>query len=143
MRVETLTLGIVAAVTSAMALCFWRASAGLTRKLAALTARCEGAISDKAALPNEVSALENEDNGRISRLEHDLRSPLGVIRGFSMLLREFVDNNAQELPEFPLRAVNGIDQAAQRMLQIIEAAAGEPAPRDRKQALVPGENQHR
>lgn len=144
MRVETLTLGIVAAAASAMDLYLWRTRASLTRRLAALAERCERAESDKTALESALVALKNEENGRISRLEHELRSPLGVIRGFSMLLNEFVDEHAQDLPKFPLRAVSGIDQAAQRMLQIIEAAAnGEPAPRSREEALVPGENQYR
>jgi len=77
-----------------------------------------------------LAARDTEHNERISRLEHDLKSPLGAILGFSTLLRELVHENLQEAPPAVLRSVNGIDQAARKMLQIIEAAsktAGEAA----------------
>lgn len=143
MRVETLILGIVAVAASAMDLYLWRTSANLARRVAALKGRCECAESEKRALESALASLKSEENNRISRLEHDLRSPLGVIRGFSTLLKEFVENHAQDLPKFPLRTVNGIDQAVERMLRIIEADTDGEAPRSREDALVQGENQYR
>jgi hypothetical protein len=52
-----------------------------------------------------------------------LKSPLGVILGFSMLLREYLEGRSEDLPPLPLRSINGIDQAAQKMVRIIESAA--------------------
>jgi signal transduction histidine kinase len=130
MRAETVTLGVVAAATAVVDLYLWR--------------RLARAEAEKTVLKSALSALKGDENGRISRLEHDLKSPLGVIRGFSTLLKEFVDQHSQDLPGFPLRTVNGIDQAAQKMLQIIEAAAEvESARATREEALVDGENKYR
>jgi signal transduction histidine kinase len=116
MRVETVALGVLAATAAAMDLYLWR-------RLATLAGRCERAESEKTALQSALSALKSDENGRILRLEHDLRSPLGVIRGFSRLLTEFADKHRDDLPGFPVRTVSGIDQAAQKMLQIVEDAA--------------------
>lgn len=102
MRAETISLGVVAAASAALAFYFWRANVGLK---------------------NALLALKSDENERISRLEHDLRSPLGALRGFSTLLREYVEKHSEALPAFPLKHVNGIDQAAHKILQIIEIAA--------------------
>ena len=102
MRVETISLGVVAAASAAIAVYFWRVNVGLK---------------------NALLALKSDENDRILRLEHDLRSPLGALRGFSTLLREYVEKHSDDLQAFPLKHVNGIDQAAHKMLQIIEIAA--------------------
>jgi len=98
MQVETVTLGMTAAAAGVIAVYLWRTNVLLARRLA-------------------------QESSRIARLEHDLRSPVGVIRGFSALLKEFADRHTADVPGFPLRTVDGIDQAAHKMLQIIEAAA--------------------
>jgi signal transduction histidine kinase len=106
MRVETIILGFWAAAASAVALLGWRKN---------------------ERLRTELSAREDLERERISRFEHDLKSPLGVILGFSMLLREFVDGHTEDFPPLTLRSINGIDQAAQKMVRIIESAAEGPA----------------
>jgi signal transduction histidine kinase len=128
MLVATIILGVWGAAASAVAWRLWRDKLGLLTRLQGLAADCEKAGSENQRLKTALSAHQSLENGRISRLEHDLKSPLGVILGYSMLLREFVQDHSSALPAFPLRSVDGIDQAAQKMLQIIEAAARPTAP---------------
>ena len=81
-----------------------------------------------------------QERERIARLGHDLRSPLGAIRGFSALLREFVSKHPEDLGAFPLRTLNGIDQASQKMLEIIETAEHESALANCEEAVVERES---
>jgi signal transduction histidine kinase len=113
MRTGTLIPGLLAAAMSAIALYFWRAKVRLQTQLRALDENYRRAESGR----------KREESDRIARLEHDLKSPLGVILGFAQLLREFAEGQAEKLPALPLRCIGGIDQASRKMLQIIEGAA--------------------
>jgi signal transduction histidine kinase len=128
MLVATIILGVWGAAASAAAWRLWRDKLGLLTRLQGLAADCEKAGSENQRLQTALSAHESLENGRLSRLEHDLKSPLGVILGYSMLLREFVQGRSDGLPALPLRSVDGIDQAAKKMVQIIEAAARPTVP---------------
>lgn len=89
-----------------------------------------------ADLAQALAARDIEHSQRISRLEHDLKSPLGAILGFSTLLRELVYENLSQAPPSVLKSVNGIDQAARKMLQIIEAAGAGNSQQDRQEAVI-------
>jgi signal transduction histidine kinase len=123
MRFETVILGLLAAAASAIALLLWRGKGKLHARLADLVEHCEAADLENERLRSDLSTREDQERGRIGRLEHDLKSPLGVILGFSMLLREYLEGRSEDLPPLPLRSINGIDQAAQKMVRIIESAA--------------------
>jgi signal transduction histidine kinase len=123
MRVETVILGLLAAAASAIALLLWRSKGKLHARLADLVEHCEAADLENERLRTDLSAREDQERERIVGLEHDLKSPLGVILGFSMLLREYLEGRSEDLPPLPLRSINGIDQAAQKMVRIIESAA--------------------
>jgi signal transduction histidine kinase len=127
MRVETVILGLLAAAASAIALLLWRSKGKLHARLADLVEHCEAADLENERLRTDLSAREDQERERIVGLEHDLKSPLGVILGFSMLLREYLEGRSEDLPPLPLRSINGIDQAAQKMVRIIESAAECPA----------------
>jgi signal transduction histidine kinase len=89
-----------------------------------------------AELAQALAGRDPEQDQRILRLEHDLKSPLGAILGFATLLREMVQADLKDSPPAVLKSINGIDQAARKMLRIIEdagetaakTAAAEPAP---------------
>jgi K+-sensing histidine kinase KdpD len=100
---------------------------GLLARLHELGEHCEKADSENECLRNALSAREDQERARILRLEHDLKSPLGVILGFSMLLREYLEEHSAILSPSAARSINGIDQAAQKMVRIIESAADSPA----------------
>ena len=112
-------LGLFAAAASAIAFLLWRGKVSLRTRLVALD-------SENERLRNVLSARKDQGNARILRLEHDLKSPLGVILGFSMLLREYVEEHPAGPPALPLRSINGIDQAARKMLRIVESASQSP-----------------
>jgi signal transduction histidine kinase len=140
MRVETVILGLLAASATAIALFLWRGNVTLHSRLAEVAARCEQADSENERLRSALSAREAQERGRIFRLEHDLKSPLGVILGFSMLLREYIEGQSEGPPPLPLRSINGIDQAAQKMVRIIESAADGPAAQASDEQAVVEEN---
>jgi signal transduction histidine kinase len=127
MRIETVIPGVLAAAAAAIALRVWRNNVTLRARSAGLVERGEKADAENGRLRSDLSARDDRERERICRLEHDLKSPLGVILGFSMLLREYVEGRAEDLPPLPLRSINGIDQAARKMLRIIESAAEGPA----------------
>ena len=85
MRIDVVLLTIFAAAASAIALLWWRRGRKLGRLVTDLAAQCAKAESDKASLTQALSVLDSEENERISRLEHDVKSSLGVILGFSSL----------------------------------------------------------
>jgi signal transduction histidine kinase len=137
MRVESVILALLAAAASAIAVLLWRTKVSLHARLAELVEHCETADLENERLRNALSAREDQECGRVFRLEHDLKSPLGVILGFSMLLREYLEGLSGDLAPLPLRSINGIDQAAQRMVRIIESAAeGTPSPDSGEEAVV-------
>jgi signal transduction histidine kinase len=124
MRLEELILAILAVTSSAIAVYLWRNKVALSRQVRSLTESCRATEAENDRLKQSLSARDHAVDQRMSRLEHDLKSPLGVILGFSTLLREFAQG--QSLPALPLRCISGIDQASRKMLRIIEAAAQGP-----------------
>lgn len=112
----------MAAVACATAFRLWRTTQATARRAA------ESAQA--------LAALDSEHSQRISRLEHDLKSPLGAMLGFSTLLRELVHENLTEAPPGVLKCVNGMEQAARKMLQIIEAAGSRNSHPDGQEAVI-------
>jgi len=94
----------------------------VTGRTAAPAEGGERTEAENTLLRTTVSALRREENKRIGQLCHDLKSPLGVIRGYSTLLREFIEKHPDDLRAFPQRTLNGIDEASQKMLEIIDTA---------------------
>jgi signal transduction histidine kinase len=140
MRIEAVILGLFAAASSTIALWSWRTNRKVLRRIAELSEQREKAESDKASLMQALSLRESEENERISRLEHDIKSSLGVILGFSALLRELVENDPKT-PQLPLNSINGIQQAAKKILFTIEAAVeGKYSRREQNEAVVQGKN---
>jgi signal transduction histidine kinase len=138
MRIEAVILGLFAAAASAIALWSWRKNRGILRQIAELSEQREKAEADKASLTETLALHESEENERIWRLEHDIKSSLGVILGFSALLRELAENNPGT-PSLPLNSINSIQQAAKKILHTIEAAVeGKDSRRD--EAVVEGKN---
>ena len=125
MPIDTTILGCLAAAASAIACSLWRAK----RK----------ADSDKAALIQELSLHAHQETERISRLEHDVKSSLGVILGFSTLLMEAAEQNQKDQP-LPLKNIQAIRQAANKILQIVEAAARGTNSRASQDLVVDGKN---
>jgi signal transduction histidine kinase len=120
MSIEVTILGLFVVVVSAIALLSWRRNRKIVRQLAALIAQCDQAESERASLIKAVSARHVEADERITRLEHDVKSPLGVILGFSALLRESLEHDPRA--PVPLKNINAIHQAATKILQIVDAA---------------------
>jgi signal transduction histidine kinase len=129
MRVETITLGLLAAAASSIAFLAWRSKVRLLARIAELD-------SENERLRSALIARKDRESGQLYRLEHDLKSPLGVILGFSTLLREYLEGHYKDLPQVPLRSINGIDQAARKMVQIIEAAADGTSCASGEEAMV-------
>ena len=121
MRIELTILGCLAAAASAIACSLWRTKRKIMHRLVDLTAQCEKAESDKAGLMRALSLRAHEETERISRLEHDVKSSLGVILGFSTLLMEAVEQDPRDRP-LPLKNIQAIRQAAEKILQIVDAA---------------------
>jgi signal transduction histidine kinase len=121
MRIDVVLLGLFAAAASAIALLSLLRSRKLGRRVIDLAAQCAKAESDNASLIRTLSSLDSEENDRISRLEHDVKSSLGVILGFSSLLRESVEKDPGT-PSLPLKNINAIHQAATKILQIVDGA---------------------
>jgi signal transduction histidine kinase len=134
MRTEEVALAAVAAAASIIALRWWRVNRAIAQRLAK-------AESDKARLEQALALREREENERICRLEHDLKSPLGAILGFSSLLGEFAEQNHGKLPPVPLKSISGIQQAARKMLQTIEAAVDRKySHQDREETVAQGKS---
>jgi signal transduction histidine kinase len=130
-------LGLFAGAASTIALLIWRRNRRIVRRLANLAAKCDQAESDKASLIRTFSIRNSEEDERFSRLEHDVKSSLGVILGFSSLLRELVEQNPGTAP-LPLKSINGIHQAATKILGTIDAAAKNRNSRDSQTIMVDG-----
>jgi signal transduction histidine kinase len=121
MWIEPVVLGVFAMSACIIAFLSWRTNRKIVRRLAKLAEQCEKAESDKASLTRTLSLRESEENERIFRLEHDVKSSLGVILGFSSLLRELVEHDSGTRP-VALKNINAIHQAATKILQTIDAA---------------------
>jgi signal transduction histidine kinase len=120
MRIEVVILGLFAVVVSTIALLSWRRNRKISRLIAVLTAQCDQAESEKASLIQALSAGDAEADERTARLEHDVKSPLGVILGFSALVRESLEHDPRAV--VPLKNISAIHQAATKILQIVDAA---------------------
>jgi len=127
---------LLAVTTSAIAFYFWRATAKLKFQLRALGEKGRKTESENAQLRESLAARRSQAHERIARLEHDLKSPLGVVLGFSTLLGEFAEKQPSKLPALPLRCVSGIEQASRKMLRIIEAAAQDSHSEGEREAAV-------
>jgi len=121
MRIEAVVLGFLATSASIIAFLSWRTNRKFARRLAKLAEQYEKAESEKASLTQTLSLRESEENERIYRLEHDVKSSLGVILGFSSLLRELVEHDSGT-PPVTLKNINAIHQAATKILQTIDKA---------------------
>jgi signal transduction histidine kinase len=121
MRIEAVVLGFCATSASIIAFLSWRTNRKIARRLAKLAEQCAEAESAKASLTQTLSVRESEENERIFRLEHDVKSSLGVILGFSSLLRELVEHDSGT-PPVALKNINAIHQAATKILQTIDEA---------------------
>src|SRR5580658_4372291 len=139
MRIEITILGCLAAAASAIACWLWQTKRKIVQRLADLTAQCEKAESDKAGLMRALSLRSHEETERIARLEHDVKSPLGVILGFSTLLMEAVEQDPRERP-LPLKNIQAIRQAATKILQIVDAAVQGTNSRASQDLVVDGKN---
>lgn len=120
MRVDVMILGGLAVAASAGAMVLWRANRKNLRRLASLTAQCEKAESENASLARALSLRAAEEDERFSRLEHDLKSPLGVILGFSSLLLESIEPNPIEAAG-SRKSITAIHKAATKILEIVDA----------------------
>jgi signal transduction histidine kinase len=121
MRIEAVVLLFFATSASIIAFLSWRTNRKIVRQLAKVSEQWEKAESDKASLLRTLSLRETEENERIYRLEHDVKSSLGVILGFSSLLRESVEHDSGT-PPVALKNINAIHQAATKILKTIDAA---------------------
>jgi K+-sensing histidine kinase KdpD len=122
MQAENVILGLWAGAASICAAYFWRAKAILQNRLLDSTDYGKKVDSENQRLVDVVSAHKHREQLRIARLEHDLKSPLCVVLGFSTLLRESLETPRQDSSHRLLSCVSGIDQAARKMVQIIESA---------------------
>lgn len=135
MRIEVPALGLFATAASTIALLSCLRNRKIERRLADLAAQRDQAESDKASLIRTLSSRKSEEDERFSHLEHDIKSSLGVILGFSSLLRELVERNPGT-PPLPLKNINGIHQAATKILQTIDAAIrGRKSPDEQAAAM--------
>jgi signal transduction histidine kinase len=123
MRIEVVALGLIATTGSLIAALAWWKSQGIARRLADVAAQRDRAESDRATLLGTLSSRNRAENERIYRLEHDIKSSLGVILGFSALLREKVEDDPAS--PLPLKNIDAIHQAATKILKTIEGAVAD------------------
>jgi signal transduction histidine kinase len=132
-------LGCFTLAASTIAWLVWRTNRQIARRLADLAEQCEKAESDRAGLLRTLSLRDSEENERISRLEHDVKSSLGVILGFSSLLRESAEQDAGR-SSLPLKNINAIHQAATKIVRIIDAAVQARNSRDGQAIIANGKS---
>jgi len=109
--------------------------AKLSRRLAELSDRCQTAQLENSRLDQTRSASEAAEMERFLRLEHDLRSTISVIAGFSALIRESVEKDPSPSPLLLLKGANAIQQSTAKAVRILEAAA-QDNPSDRRKGLA-------
>jgi signal transduction histidine kinase len=139
MRIDVVLLGLFAAAASAVALLSWRRSRKSGCRLADLAAQYEKAESDKGDLIHKLSVRNHEEDERILRLEHDVKSSLGVVLGFSALLRESMERDPGT-PPLALKNINAIHQAATKIMQTIDAAVKGRNSRPEPEIVLKGRN---
>jgi signal transduction histidine kinase len=94
----------------------------LLRRFDRLKQQYEQAELEKSHLHQAFASRANDEAERLGRLEHDLRSSISVIVGFSSLLREFAEKSPNEQPALLLKGSSAIHQAAEKTLRILDAA---------------------
>jgi len=77
-----------------------------------------------AELSDEIENARSEDGeiDRFARLEHDLRSTISVIAGFSALIQESLEKDSQPSPSLMLKGASAIQQSTTKALRILESA---------------------
>jgi signal transduction histidine kinase len=106
------------------------------RCLAELTRRCEETESERSRLEQALAACEAEHGEHLARLEHDLRSSISVIVGFSAILIEQAEGDRSVQPALVLKSASAIQQSAQKSLRILDAAAEMEPGKHRRQTVA-------
>jgi signal transduction histidine kinase len=113
MAILSLILVLLSAVCIALLL---RERAKLLHRIAELGPNCE-------QLKRELAFRDHEEAERIARLEHDLRSSISGIVGFSALLKESLEQDTTQQSPLLLKSANTIHQSATKTINILEAMA--------------------
>jgi signal transduction histidine kinase len=95
----------------------------IARRLAEAFQQCEKIELERSRLERALALREAEEGERFARLEHDLRSSISVIVGFSSILVEEADKHLGPQPPLLLKSASAIQQSARKSLLILEAAA--------------------
>ena len=111
----------------------------LLRRLDRLNQQYEQAELEKSHLHQVFASRASEEVERFARLEHDLRSSISVIVGFSSLLREFAEKSQNEQPALLLKGSSAIHQAAEKSLRILDAAVTSEQANQRCEGITLGE----
>jgi|HubBroStandDraft_1064217.scaffolds.fasta_scaffold343563_2 hypothetical protein len=104
----------------------------LKRRCAELIRRCEEVQLENLRLHQALSVRESGEVERLSRLEHDLRSTISVINGFSALIQESAEKDLSPSPSFLLKGASAIQQSTAKALRILEAAGQDQHTEQRK-----------
>lgn len=119
----------------------------MRRQTAELVDRCEKAELEMSRLEQLLStsvpigasyglgASDGLDMDHFGRLEHDLRSTLSVIAGFSALIKESAEKEELPQAEMLLKGASAIQQSASKALRILDTAAEENDARRLDQGL--------
>ena len=118
---------ILALLLAALSLVLLRKRLDLLRRIPELRKQCEKAELENAQLKQALSDRERKEVKRFEQLEHDLRASIGVIVGFSSLLRETLDTDARSQTVPVRKSADAIHQSAAKALRIIDAASAEYA----------------
>ena len=110
------------ALTALSGFLLWN-RARIERRLAAAFLQCEKIELERSRLEQALALREAEESERFGRLEHDLRSSISVIVGFSSILVEEADKHLGPHPPMLLKSASAIQQSARKSLLILEAAA--------------------
>jgi signal transduction histidine kinase len=133
MPISLAVLGLV--FTVSIAFLAWERNK-LLRRLGELANKCQDAKIENSRLEGAISLHNRDEVEGISQLEHDLRSSISVIAGFSALLHESFENDSKPQHPFLLKAAGGIHQATAKCLQILDAAAAGEYLREPSQSLT-------
>jgi len=133
-------LAFILALVSAIliALLLWE-RIKLLRRVAEMIEQCEKTERERSQTTQTLMSRDRDETERLARLEHDLRSSLSVIVGFSSVLVETLQKDLMNQSMLLLKSANAIHQSATKSLKIIEAVAlGEYSPRRTEQITKEG-----